>query len=420
MRAILSAKIFFCCSIVTIFFLLYMSIKEFTNRPYSNEQVKQLLERKLETSTFWSDSTSDVKIAKSDFNNTNSAKKQMKYILQWTSARNVPFIYMGVGQEGFNSRNCPHTNCIVTADRNLLGDVKKFDVIAFSGPEVIRMFHRSLPQDRSEKQKYVFASIESSHYYPICSNRLDNFFNWTWTFRLDSEVRWGYMLIKDSNNNTIGPKKIMHWMKLQDMEPISDEFKSKLRTKTKAAAWFVSNCFDKSGRMNYAMDLKKQLGKYGLELDIYGDCGTLTCPRDKQDDCDRMLDKTYYFYLSFENSFSEDYVTEKLLHALRNNVVPVVYGGANYTRFMPNGIYLNAREMGTQKLAAKMNQLISDPEKYADYFKWKRHYTYHSLHESPETDEYCRFCAILNDEQMVKRTSVIKNFRDWWDSPKFC
>ncbi|CAH2980158.1 unnamed protein product [Chilo suppressalis] len=278
-------------------------------------------------------SKSDVKSTKSDSAQTkNSDVKKMKYILQWTSAQNVPFVYMGVGQEGFTSRKCPFTNCIVTPDKNYLSDITKFDVIAFSGPEVIRLQNKNLPQVRSEKQKYVFASIESSHYYPICSNSLDGFFNWTWTFRLDSEVRWGYMLIKDSNNNTIGPKKIMHWMKVEEMDRVNDEFKDKLRTKTKAAAWFVSNCFDKSGRMDLAIHLKRELKKYDLELDIYGACGTLTCSRDKQDYCHKMLDKTYYFYLSFENSFSEDYVTEKLLHALQNNVVPVVYGGANYTR----------------------------------------------------------------------------------------
>nr|XP_037877562.1 alpha-(1,3)-fucosyltransferase C-like [Bombyx mori] len=68
-----------------------------------------------------------------------------------------------------------------------------------------------------------------------------------------------------------------------------------------------------------------------------------------------MIREKYYFYLSFENSFGEDYVTEKLLHALEFDAVPVVYGGANYTRFMPEGIYLNARELGAAALAEKMH-----------------------------------------------------------------
>lgn len=89
-------------------------------------------------------------------------------------------------------------------------------------------------------------------------------------------------------------------------------------------------------------------------------------------------------------------------------------------RFMPDGIYLNAKELGVKKLAAKMNELINDPEKYANYFKWKKYYSYHSKHERPETDEYCKMCELLNNEEQLKKTTIIDNFRDWWDNPKVC
>jgi hypothetical protein len=234
---------------------------------------------------------------------------KMKYILQWTSPRSVPFVYMGEGQEGFTSRKCPYTNCFVTSNRNLLGDVTKFDVIAFSGPEVRFYKSNQLPNARSPHQKYVFATIESSHYYPVCNTQFNNFFNWTWTFRLDSDVRWGYILIRDQDNKIVGPNKIMHWLKLEEMMPVTKEYKTKLKTKTKAAAWFVS------------------------VLDIYGKCGSLQCPTKDITDCEKMLSEDYYFYLSFENSYSEDYVTEKLIKALQNDVIPIVYGGANYTRY---------------------------------------------------------------------------------------
>nr|XP_053607875.1 alpha-(1,3)-fucosyltransferase C-like isoform X2 [Plodia interpunctella] len=126
------------------------------------------------------------------------------------------------------------------------------------------------------------------------------------------------------------------------------------------------------------------------------------------------------FKQTFENSFSEDYVTEKLLIALKNNAIPVVYGGANYTRFMPDGMYLNARTLGPKQLALQMDSLIKNPDKYADYFRWKNHYSYHINHESPETDNVCSFCKLLNDEKKFSEKSVVKNFRTWWDFPKFC
>lgn len=87
---------------------------------------------------------------------------------------------------------------------------------------------------------------------------------------------------------------------------------------------------------------------------------------------------------------------------------------------MPDGIYLNARDLGPEKLAKKMNELINDPEKYAEYFRWRDHYSYYRRFESLETDDYCSFCTILNREDLVKKTTIYQNFRHWWDPPNRC
>ncbi|KAJ8728284.1 hypothetical protein PYW08_016669 [Mythimna loreyi] len=364
---------------------------------------------------------SDRTLVKSELDqNVSDNRVNLKYILQWTSPHNVPFVYMGKGQEGFIERKCPYTNCIVTADRSYFGgDYTKFDVIAFAGPE-LSYTYQQLPVKRSSHQKYVFASIESSDNYPVCSTQYNGFFNWTWTFKLDSEVRWGYFTIRDKNNAIVGPNKEMQWMKLEDMDPVSEDFKQELKTKTKAAAWFVSNCYTKSKRENVASKLNHELRKYNLSVDVFGKCGPLKCSRDNEDDCDKLIKSDYYFYLSFENSFSEDYVTEKLLRALNNNAVPIVYGGADYNRFMPDGIYLDARLLDAKSLTEKMYELMNDPEKYAEYFKWRNHYTYHRQSESVETEPYCLFCTTLNTEEMVKKTTVYEEFRNWWNGPKKC
>ncbi|KOB63349.1 Uncharacterized protein OBRU01_24246, partial [Operophtera brumata] len=326
-------------------------------------------------------------------------KDDLKYILLWTSARNAPLAYIGEGQKGFVDRKCPYTNCFVTGNKNHLKDITKFDVIAFAGPDVIRMYEDKLPVKRSPHQKYAFASIESSDNYPVCSNRFDSYFNWTWTFKLDSDVRWGYMVIRDHNNNVVGPNKEMHWIKHGDMDPVSDEFKERLKSKSKAAAWYVSSCRSRSKREQFVKELQKELKQFDLTVDVYGKCGPLQCSRAKEAECFDLIKEKYYFYLSFENSFSEDYVTEKLLNAVWNNAVPIVYGAANYSRFIADGAYLNARDMGAEDLAAKMNQLIQNPDDYAEYFRWKNHYSYHRKMDSVYTDEYCLFCSILNDKQ---------------------
>lgn len=268
----------------------------------------------------------------------HTAKKEvnLKYILQWTSSKTVPFVYMGKGQEGFIKRSCKYTNCYVTDDDNYLEGITKFDVVVFGAPEVLYMNAATLPEKRSPHQKYAFATIESPQYYSVRDNILDEYFNWTWTFKLDSDTRWGYIIIRDTEGHIIGPNKDMHWIKTEDMKPVPKELLSILKGKSEAAAWFVSNCFSKSNREQLAEDLQSELIKYGLKIDVFGDCGKLKCPRTNEEMCDRLVEKHYYFYLAFENSLSEDYVTEKILRGLQYSAIPIVYGGANYTRLENN------------------------------------------------------------------------------------
>lgn len=89
-------------------------------------------------------------------------------------------------------------------------------------------------------------------------------------------------------------------------------------------------------------------------------------------------------------------------------------------RFMPDGIYLNAKELDVKTLVSKMNEGIKNADKYAEYFRWKNHYSYHRQFESSETDPYCLFCTHLNNEEMVNKTTIYKDFRKWWDPPGRC
>lgn len=275
----------------------------------------------------------DVSAAKSElYESTLKDELKLKYILQWTSSKNIPFAYMGKGQEEFIKKSCKYTNCYVTDNKNYLGDITKFDVVAFHGPQVVYMSETTLPKKRSPHQKYAFVSIESSHYYPIYDNSFDKYFNWTWTFKLDSDAMWGYLIIRNTEGNIIGPNKVMQWMKIEDMKPVPNYLLSMFQRKTRAAAWFVSNCITKSQRELVVKALVTALKKYSLQVDVYGNCGVLKCPKNNEELCNKLIEKNYFFYLAFENSFAEDYVTEKILRGLQYSAIPIVYGGANYTR----------------------------------------------------------------------------------------
>jgi hypothetical protein len=72
------------------------------------------------------------------------------------------------------------------------------------------------------------------------------------------------------------------------------------------AAWFVSNCLSKSKRNEMVNELQKH-----MQIDVYGNCGTMTCPRNMEDECREMAAKNYKFYMALENSLCQDYITEK-------------------------------------------------------------------------------------------------------------
>ncbi|CAG9137059.1 unnamed protein product [Plutella xylostella] len=337
----------------------------------------------------------------------------MKYLLFWTPrSQHSPFTSMQEGVREFVKNNCEYKNCFLTANRSFFESITKFDAILFHGKELSgEKTTVTLPQSRSPKQKYIFATIESANNYPVCDAVYDGFFNWTWTYRLDSDVRWGYLTVLDMEGRVVGPKVDMSWRPMN--ETIDDEVRGKLKTKSKAVAWMVSNCRTRSLRELYALDLRKNLSALNLELDIYGACeGLKSCPKNRAQDCNRKILNNYYFYLAFENSFSVDYVTEKVLNAMDNLVVPIVYGDANYSRFLPPGSYINAREFSPEQLADTISNLMSNSSQYEEFFSWRRFYR---IVETTSNADVCNLCAAMNDHKKFMSESVYSNFREWWN-----
>lgn len=251
------------------------------------------------------------------------------YILMWTPSNESPFTIMEMEQKSFTKRNCRFQNCFLTNNTLYFNDVRDFDVILFNAVNLVDV---RLPTNRSKAQKYVFASRESPVNFPIPS-RYKDVFNVTWTYRLDSDINFAFIVVKNKKGKVIGPSKKVHWMNNNKMKQAPESVISNLRNKKTAAAWLVSHCDTPSQREMFVQKLIKETSKYQLKIDIFGWCGDLKCPKDRMEECYALIESDYYFYLSFENSFCEDYVTEKLLTALKHYAIPIVYGGANYTRY---------------------------------------------------------------------------------------
>ena len=184
----------------------------------------------------------------------------------------------------------------------------------------------------------------------------------------------------------------------QDNETVLGE---RLRKKDKLVAWFVSHCTTHSKRE----DVVKELQKY-LEVDIYGACGPKKCA--DRPKCNEMLANEYKFYLSFENSLCRDYVTEKFYGALAHSVVPVVYGGVDYTQFAPKGSFIDVRHFSSAKeLADYLLYLNKNQTAYEQYFEWRKTYDFQSGEFS-----WCKMCEMLHDTTLPSRS--YSSIYRWW------
>ena len=195
------------------------------------------------------------------------------------------------GDLTFRHEQCAVDHCVLTDNSQFAQDA---DAIIFQGN--IGSAQQSI--SKSPNQVWIYYQLES----PVHS---DNFYqphlsyiNWTATYRRDSTIVTPYAKYV--------PFSV-------DKYVLDDSFTSKIPTldyakgKTKAVAWFVSNCMTTNGRMEYV----KELQNY-ITVDIYGDCGKLNCSKKFPVKCYEMLKDQYKFYLAFENSNCKDYITEKL------------------------------------------------------------------------------------------------------------
>jgi hypothetical protein len=209
---------------------------------------------------------------------------------------------VGLGRDALRQWGCPVWQCETSDNRT---DVQNYDAIVFH----LRTWNqKDLPKRRSPHQRYVFFSLESPAWAAYRVARMANFFNWTMTYRWDSDMIHPYGYIAPTGNVPLHPTP--NQMKFYLSKPTRVNY---AKGKTKMAAWFVSNCQAVVSSRN---EMIKKLQKY-MTIDVYGNCGNMTCPkkRDKSfessDECRDMVADNYKFYFALENSLCHHYVTEK-------------------------------------------------------------------------------------------------------------
>ena len=327
----------------------------------------------------------------------------VKRILFWNDAYGSKDYGIGFGDAAFRELNCPIHKCYTTDNRTLIA-TEEFDAIVF---HLRTFFKTDSPSVRRPHQRYVLWSIESPQYNMQDIFPLDGIFNWTFTYRMDSDVFQPYGWVEPTGIYSMQPKlkEIEPAMHAAANQPVASQ-------KSKLIAWFVSNCQSKSKREDYVNALRKY-----VPVDVYGDCGDFRCDKHNVTGCYDMLDRDYKFYISFENSYCDDYVTEKLFSVLKLDVVPIVFGGANYSRMAPPFSYIDARNFrNARDLADYIKLLSANDYLYRQYSWWKAHYRVRNAADDLKLS-MCGLCARLHVDTEPK---VYRDVDKWWVRDSHC
>ncbi|XP_007654266.2 LOW QUALITY PROTEIN: 3-galactosyl-N-acetylglucosaminide 4-alpha-L-fucosyltransferase FUT3-like [Ornithorhynchus anatinus] len=235
---------------------------------------------------------------------------------------------------------------------------------------------------RPPGQRWVWFNLESPSHSPNLG--LMNYrFNLTMSYRHDSDIFTPY-----------------GWL-----EPLGKPGKVSVPPKTKLVAWTVSNWNPNSVRVHYYQELQKH-----LHVDVYG-ARHLALPRAQH----LPILSQYKFYLAFENSLHEDYITEKLwFNALSAGAVPVVAGPPrhNYERFLPPDAFIHINDFpNASELARHLRAMDRDEVRYQAYFRWRERFQV--VGNVSWNTHFCKACRALRETSTYR---TVPNLADWFSS----
>ena len=303
------------------------------------------------------------------YNPAETREAKMHEILWYNLPRWVNF---NLAFESLRSQ-CAYQNCRMS---NKHGDIANKSAVIFCLTETLPTIPPSLK--RSENQVWIVfwveppGNIDKPRRVAYRHRAWRNTINWTMSYRTDSDIFYPYGALTSAVDSS------------------NKNYEKIYASKDRFAAWVVSNCYPQSRRMEYT----NELIDHGIQVDIYGRCG-----RDKNflrfEDIKEIISKKYKFYLSFENSFCEDYVTEKFFRYYNLDVILVVRGGANYSKLLPPKTYIDTSAFNSSySLANYLLYVGNNKDVFIDYLMEKDRYVAKELFQM--TDNYCRICEKLN------------------------
>ena len=251
----------------------------------------------------------------------------------------------------------------------------------------------------------------------------EKFFNWSMSYRKDADVPMFYgsinLLKSEQNNNAQAPPPALSSSVQIKNSTSTNTNVTNWRDRSPAVFWIASHCSTPGRREDYIRQLKRY-----IKVDSYGACGDLKLLCDKDlvtgdspENCYDMLESKYKFYLSFENSICTDYVTEKFFRIIVRKIVPVVYGGADYSSIAPPHSYIDARLFEPQELADYLLMLDANETLYNEYFWWKDYYHVEAGQETMVKRGFCDLCKklhLMGDNAENSTIKIYDKLVDHW------
>ncbi|XP_061436040.1 alpha-(1,3)-fucosyltransferase 7-like [Lethenteron reissneri] len=278
--------------------------------------------------------------------------------------------------------------CLLSQDARLLPSA---DAVVFLHRHVRRDLANLPLGKRPPGQIWVWGCMEPPPYAHL-PRGLHTVFNWTLTYRPDSDVPTPYGWLEPREEGEEGGEppcgSALKSARAANLSAYACSGKSEL------VAWAVSHGGAASGRDAYHRELALH-----LRVAVYGRGAGRTAlpqlPAAAAGGTAPVLSR-YLFYLAFENARSRHYVTEKLwANALGSAAaVPVALGPprADYERAtLPPAAFLHVDDFASpRELALRLRALAADGAAYGRMHAWRRRYRARSARGWDE-----RLCAVF-------------------------
>ena len=297
---------------------------------------------------------------------------------------------------------CEYRHCKLVYDAH--NYVRIADAVLFHGQDLPSTKELKGLKDIPVRQIWIWMTSESpagfSNLNSLASYR--HVFNWTGTYRLDSDIWTPYFVVKPlpSQNR-------------KELSPVNYA-----RGKKKMVIAIISN-----NCQSYRTKFIKKLREY-IQVDVYGKCKEEFDPNLPEcafgsDEC-KALQSQYKFSLSLESAHCKDYITEKFYYnGLIVGNVPVVMNRADMSnpKVAPPDSFINILDfMDAESLANYLKMVASSDDFYNKFHAWRQNY------KVGTKNRMCTTCEALWKRDLQPEVTKHKAFdvREFWNYKKNC